>query len=61
LGPIEAPLFKIAKKYRWQILLKGLEVRSLHRFLHNLWFENRATIDRRDVKVVLDVDPIFMM
>ena len=61
LGPIEAPLFKIAKKYRWQILLKGLEVRSLHRFLHNLWFENRATIDRRDIKVVLDVDPIFMM
>ncbi len=61
LGPIEAPLFKIAKKYRWQILLKGLEVRSLHRFLHNLWFENRTTIDRRDVKVVLDVDPIFMM
>lgn len=61
LGPIEAPLFKIAKKYRWQILLKGLEVRSLHRFLHNLWFENRATIDRRDVKVILDVDPIFMM
>lgn len=61
LGPIEAPLFKIAKKYRWQILLKGLEVRSLHRFLHNLWFENRAAIDRRDVKIVLDVDPIFMM
>jgi primosomal protein N' (replication factor Y) len=61
LGPIEAPLFKIAKKYRWQILLKGLEVRALHQFLHNLWFENRATIDRRDVKVVLDVDPIFMM
>jgi len=61
LGPIEAPLFKIAKKYRWQILLKGLEVRALHRFLNNLWLENRAIINRRDVKVVLDVDPIFMM
>jgi primosomal protein N' (replication factor Y) len=61
LGPIEAPLFKIAKKYRWQILLKGLEVKPLHRFLNNLWLENRALINRRDVKVVLDVDPIFMM
>ena len=61
LGPIEAPLFKIAKKYRWQILLKGLEVRPLHRFLNNLWLENRSIINRLDVNVVLDVDPIFMM
>ena len=61
LGPIEAPLFKIAKQYRWQILLKGLEVKPLHRFLNSLWLENRAIVNRRDVKVVLDVDPIFMM
>ena len=61
LGPIEAPLFKIAKKYRWQILLKGLEVRPLHRFLNYLWLENRSIINRPDVNVVLDVDPIFMM
>ena len=61
LGPIEAPLFKIAKQYRWQILLKGLEVKPLHRFLHNLWLENRTIINRLDVNVVLDVDPIFMM
>ena len=61
LGPIEAPLFKIARKYRWQILLKGLEVKPLHRFLNNLWLENRSIINRPDVNVVLDVDPIFMM
>ncbi|MBW2605336.1 MAG: primosomal protein N' [Deltaproteobacteria bacterium] len=61
LGPIEAPLFKIAKQYRWQILLKCLEVGALHRFLYNLWLENRAMVNRPDVKVVLDVDPMFMM
>lgn len=61
LGPVEAPLFKLAKQYRWQILLKGLEVKLLHRFLNGLWLENRTIINRRDVKVVLDVDPIFMM
>jgi primosomal protein N' (replication factor Y) len=61
LGPIEAALFKIARKYRWQILLKGLEVKPLHRFLNNLWLENRSIINRPDVNVVLDVDPIFMM
>jgi len=61
LGPIEAPLFKIAKQYRWQILLKGLKVKPLHQFLRNLWLENLSKINRRDVQVVLDVDPIFMM
>ena len=61
LGPIEAPLFKIAKHYRWQILLKGLEIKPLHQFLNDLWLENKTIINQRNVKVVLDVDPIFMM
>ena len=60
LGPIEAPIPKIAKYYRWQIFLKGQNVKPLHRFLHKMWFENRAAILNRDVKVVLDVDPFFM-
>jgi primosomal protein N' (replication factor Y) len=60
LGPIEAPIPKIAKHYRWQILLKGQNVKPLHRFLHKIWFENRATIHKPGVKVVLDVDPFFM-
>ena len=61
LGPVEAPLYRIAGKYRWQILLKSVEVQPLHRFLHNLWLVNKAKINRRDVTVILDVDPVFMM
>nr|MBC8361760.1 primosomal protein N' [Candidatus Desulfatibia profunda] len=61
LGPIEAPLAKIASHYRWQILLKGLKVSPLHRFLHKLMFENKAIINSRSVRVVVDVDPFFMM
>jgi primosomal protein N' (replication factor Y) (superfamily II helicase) len=61
LGPVEAPLYRIAGKYRWQILLKGLEVQSLHRFLHQVWLDNKTKVNRRDVTVVLDVDPVFMM
>jgi primosomal protein N' (replication factor Y) len=61
LGPIEAPLPKIAKQYRWQIILKGVTVRPLHKFLHTLWFKNRKQISNRHVKVVVDVDPLFMM
>ena len=61
LGPVEAPLYRIAGKYRWQILLKGLEIKPLHRFLYDLWIINKAKISRPDVNVILDVDPIFMM
>jgi primosomal protein N' (replication factor Y) len=61
LGPIEASLPRIAKQYRWQILLKGLNVKPLHRFLHLMLFKNRAKVSNRHVKVVVDVDPIFMM
>jgi len=61
LGPIEASLPKIAKRYRWQILLKCPNIKQLHEFLHQIWFENKANISSRDVNVVLDVDPFFMM
>jgi primosomal protein N' (replication factor Y) len=61
LGPIEASLPKIAKRYRWQILLKCPSIKQLHRFLHQIWFENKANISTRDVNVVLDVDPFSMM
>ncbi len=61
LGPIEASLYRIAKQYRWQILLKGKSARQLHRFVHQLIFENQAKINNRYVKLVVDVDPFFML
>ncbi len=61
LGPIEASLPRIATQYRWQILLKGLNVRALHQFVRQLLFENRLALNNRKVKVAVDVDPFFMM
>jgi primosomal protein N' (replication factor Y) len=61
LGPIEASLPKIAKRYRWQILLKCPSIKQLHRILHQIWFDNKTNLNTRDVSVVLDVDPFFMM
>jgi primosomal protein N' (replication factor Y) len=61
LGPIEAAIPRIAKQYRWQILLKGLKVKSLHRFVRQLLFENSSILNNRGVKVIVDVDPFFMM
>lgn len=61
LGPIEASLQKIATYYRWQILLKGMSSQSLHQFVHSLFLENIYKTARRDVQVVIDVDPLYMM
>ena len=61
LGPIEAPLPRIANHYRWQILLKGLHSQTLQRFVRELLFENPSQVNNRSVKLVVDVDPFFMM
>jgi len=61
LGPIEAALPRIAKLYRWQILIKGSNAKTLHQFIRQLLFENRSVLNNRKVKIVVDVDPFFMM
>ena len=61
LGPIEAPLSKIANRYRWQILLKAMHVGALHRFANRLIFENASLFNDSKVKTAVDVDPYFMM
>ena len=61
MGPIEAALARIAGKYRWQILLKGQRVGTLHRFVWRVMTENQALFNRRGVTVAVDVDPFFMM
>jgi len=60
LGPIEAPMPKIAGRYRWQILLKGTLVKPLQGFLQRLMTEKAFVQAGRYVKVVVDVDPYFM-
>jgi primosomal protein N' (replication factor Y) len=61
LGPIEAPLPKIAKRFRWQILFKGSQTKTLHRFARQLLFHNTFKLNTQNVKVVIDVDPYMMM
>jgi len=61
MGPIAASLTKIAERYRWQILLKGMRVKALHQFVSQLLFENPTVFNSRTVRVVIDVDPMFLM
>ncbi|MDY6792954.1 MAG: primosomal protein N' [Thermodesulfobacteriota bacterium] len=61
LGPIEASIPRIARRYRWQILLKGMGAKPLHQFILRVLLNNSAQFRNRYVKVVVDVDPVFMM
>jgi primosomal protein N' (replication factor Y) len=61
MGPIEASLTRIAGRYRWQILLKGLNAGALHQFINQLLSDNPSVFARQPIQVAIDVDPLFMM
>jgi primosomal protein N' (replication factor Y) (superfamily II helicase) len=61
LGPIEAPLARIAGRYRWQMIFKGSTVKPVHGFIRRLMREHPALFRHRQVRVVVDVDPFSMM
>jgi len=61
MGPIEASLTRIAGRFRWQLLLKGLNAKALHQFVNQFLSENPTAFARQPVRVAIDVDPFFMM
>jgi primosomal protein N' (replication factor Y) len=61
MGPIEASFTKIAKRYRWQILLKGTRVGALHKFIGQLLADNSTAFHHHQVRVVIDVDPVSLL
>ena len=61
MGPIEASLPRIAKYYRWHILLKGRRPKILRHFIRTMVFGHSRHFNHRDVTVTVDIDPIFML
>ena len=60
MGPIEAPLARIANRYRWQLLVSSPDA-GLHRFVQKLLTACRSILSHRSIKVSVDVDPFFLM
>ncbi len=60
LGPAPSPLDKIKDKYRWQVLLKGVDTDELHALCMAMKNERKALV-QRDCEVSIDVDPENMM
>jgi primosomal protein N' (replication factor Y) len=61
LGPVEAPLYRLAGRFRWQILLKARAAGILNCFVSRLLSESGAAIRQHGVRLVVDVDPYAMM
>ncbi|MFH1103095.1 MAG: primosomal protein N' [Pseudomonadota bacterium] len=61
LGPSEAPLSKIANRYRWQIFLKSSQIKILRQFASDLLFRDGSRRTFPHVQVTIDVDPYDMM
>jgi len=61
MGPIEAPLSRIANRHRWQLLISSPDIAGLHRLVRELILAPNAVTVGRDIKVSVDVDPIFLM
>jgi primosomal protein N' (replication factor Y) len=61
MGPAEAAVSRIAGHYRWQILLKSPRPGALRRFVLRLRGNTPSRFNNRHVRVVVDVDPQFLM
>lgn len=61
LGPIEAPLFKIAQQYRYHMIVKCSKVSLLHRFMTIVSAEISKNRSPHKARIDIDVDPFFML
>ncbi len=60
LGPIEAPMVRLADHYRWQVILKASAMAPLQRVLRRLMAAS-PFFNSREVRVFVDVDPYFLL
>lgn len=60
LGPIEAAVPRVAGYHRWQMLLKGTRATALRGLVRETIAETPQLLTSREVRVAVDVDPLFM-
>ncbi len=60
LGPIEAGIPKISTRFRWQILIKGININTLNKLVRNLISQKQVKSEKH-VSTIVDVDPYSML
>ncbi len=61
LGPAPAPIERIKRRYRWQVVLKAEELNEMRAALSSMRAETAAIAAEADVHIIIDVDPINML
>ncbi len=61
LGPAPAPIERIKRRYRWQVVLKAQELNEMRAALGAMRAETAAAAEEAGVHVIIDVDPINML
>jgi primosomal protein N' (replication factor Y) len=61
LGPSLAPFAKMRGKFRWQMLAKGRNSKTLHQFAQELRVRMETITKGQGVGLDIDVDPVFVL
>ena len=61
LGPAPAPIERLKGRYRWHLLLKGGESRTLHALVRKGKEAILARAKAQGIRVIVDVDPYSML
>ena len=61
LGPAPAPIERIKQRYRWQVMLKSRELKSMRSAIASMRAEVGPSADRDDIFLAIDIDPVRML
>jgi len=62
LGPVEAPLFRISRRFRYQLLVKAPSVKLREQFLKAWLYDSKSSpLMDSAVRIQVDVDPYSML
>jgi primosomal protein N' (replication factor Y) len=61
LGPAPAPIERIKRRYRWQVVVKSTSLSVMRTALAAMRAEATPIAERAGVRVALDIDPVNML
>jgi primosomal protein N' (replication factor Y) (superfamily II helicase) len=61
LGPAPAPIERIKRRYRWQVMVKSTELKELRTALAMMRTAIAPLADRAATRLMIDIDPINML
>ncbi len=61
LGPSPAPIERIKQRYRWQVMVKSRELRTMRAALAKMRAETAPRAEHEGVLIAIDIDPVRML